>query len=136
MAGRGRQGRETGPLVVLGRLNPRDAEGDAVEAAFAVTGQVGFYTSAMRSDEGRRPNDGDSDLIDAVPVLGRATTQLERSFGPSCLLSLIIVFLLAVSIRRFVQVGWIGMGVLLVVVWIGVLMLLVRWRPDRVVDEE
>lgn len=90
----------------------------------------------MMNDERRPKTADDGDLIDALPFVGRATTQLERSFGPSCLLSLIIVFLLAVAIRRFVQVGWVGFGVLLLVVWFGVLMLLVRWRPDRIVDEE
>lgn len=84
----------------------------------------------------RGDGDGDGDLIDAIPVLGRATTQLERSFGPSCLLSLIIVLLLALAIRRFVKVGWVGLGVLLIAVWFGVLLLLVRWRADRIGDEE
>jgi hypothetical protein len=80
--------------------------------------------------------DGERDLIDAVPVVGRATTQLERSVGPSCLLSLVIVFLLALVLRRFVGIGFVGVGVLLVAVWFAVLLLLVRWRPDRVVDED
>jgi len=81
-------------------------------------------------------SDGERDLIDALPVVGRATTQLERSVGPSCLLSLVIVFLLALVLRRFVGIGFVGFGVLLLAVWFGVLLLLVRWRPDRVVDED
>lgn len=90
----------------------------------------------MTGNDRQRRGDGDGDLIDAIPVLGRATTQLERSFGPSCLLSLIIVLLLALAIRRFVKVGWVGLGVLLIAVWFGVLLLLVRWRADRIGDEE
>lgn len=85
---------------------------------------------------GRREADHEQDFIDAVPGLGRATTRLERSVGPSCLLSLVIVFLLALVIRRFVHVGFGGVAVLLAAVWFGVLLLLVRWRPDHVADEE
>ena len=87
----------------------------------------------------RDPNDAEDehgDLIDAIPVLDRATTGLERSFGPSCLLSLVIVFLLLVILRRYVRFGWIGTGVLALVVWYAVFALLVRWRPDRFQDEE
>jgi hypothetical protein len=42
------------------------------------------------------PNEGD--FFDR-PMVGRATTQLERSFGPSCLLSLVIVFLLTIVLK-------------------------------------
>ncbi|MDP9366301.1 MAG: hypothetical protein M3Q10_19110 [Chloroflexota bacterium] len=90
----------------------------------------------MERSGGNHGSNGERDLIDARPVVGRATTQLERSVGPSCLLSLIIVFLLALVLRRFVGIGFLGFGVLLLVVWFGVLLLLVRWRPDRVIDEE
>lgn len=76
------------------------------------------------------------DLLDAVPALERATTQFERSFGPSCLLSLIIVFLLAIVVKRYVHLSWTSLGCLTAAIWFGVLLLLVRWRPDRVVDEE
>ncbi len=82
----------------------------------------------------RPPDDGD--IFDAVPVLGRATTQLERSFGPSCLLSLIIVLLLLVILRRYLQIPWTGVVCLVFITWYAILMLLVRWRPDRVVDED
>ena len=86
--------------------------------------------------DGDRPRAPDRDLIDAVPALGRATTQLERSFGPSCLLSLIIVFLLALVLKRAVHLSWIGLGIITIAVWFGVLLLLVRWRPDRVEDDD
>lgn len=88
-------------------------------------------TSRQRSEP-----DPDADLLDAIPAVGRATSQLERSFGPSCLLSLIIVFLLALVLKRFMNLSWIGLGCITGVIWFGVLMLLIRWRPDRVLDEE
>ena len=80
--------------------------------------------------------DPDADLIEAIPVVGRATTQLERSFGPSCLLSLIIVLLLALVLKRFMSLSWTGLGCITGVIWFGVLMLLIRWRPDSVLNEE
>jgi hypothetical protein len=94
-----------------------------------------------REGTGRLPYDDsqhepERDLLDRLPVLGRATTQLERSFGPSCLLSLIIVFLLAVVLKRFLSLSWIGLGLLSIVIWLGVLTLLIRWRGDRVADED
>jgi hypothetical protein len=76
------------------------------------------------------------DLIDSIPVVGRATTQLERSFGPSCLLSLIIVLLLLMVIKRFMQPSWGALACLTIFVWLGVLTLLVRWRPDHVIDDD
>ncbi|MGH2560117.1 MAG: hypothetical protein ACRDJH_13715 [Thermomicrobiales bacterium] len=78
----------------------------------------------------------DADLIDSLPLVGRATTQLERSFGPSCLLSLVIVLLLVVLLKRYLQLPWLMLIVLTAIIWLLVLTLLVRWRPDEVVDDE
>lgn len=75
-------------------------------------------------------------MIEPRPRFERATTQLERSFGPSCLLSLIIVFLLLVILRRYLQLPWTILLLLVVATWFGVLMLLVRWRPDVIVEED
>jgi hypothetical protein len=75
------------------------------------------------------------DVVDSFPPLGRSATHLERSLGPSCLLSLVIVFLLLVVLRRFMNFGWMGTGILAVAIWYGVFALLVRWRPIRVDDE-
>lgn len=88
-----------------------------------------------RSDRAREaaPN---GDMLDAFPGLGRATSQLERSFGPSCLLSLIIVFLLAIVLKRYVHLSWAALGCVSAAIWCGVLLLLVRWRPDQIADEE
>ena len=82
----------------------------------------------MDRTDPRLEADPDRDLIDAVPGLGRATTQLERSLGPSCLLSLIIVFLLALVLKRFLRLSWLGLGVVAVAIWFGILLLVVRWR--------
>lgn len=69
-------------------------------------------------------------------MVGRATTQLERSFGPSCLLSLVIVFLLTIVLKRYIGLSWIALGLVTVVIWLLVLTLLIRWRPDVVEDED
>lgn len=76
------------------------------------------------------------EVVDAVPVVERATTQFERSFGPSCLLSLVIVFLLLLTLRRYLEVSWGMLFCIVFFTWLGVLTLLVRWRPDRVMDED
>ncbi|MDQ3468120.1 MAG: hypothetical protein M3411_07790 [Chloroflexota bacterium] len=97
---------------------------------------VASYTQQMSSSNRSPANDTERDLLDAMPPHDRSTTQFERSFGPSCLLSLIIVFLLVVVLKRFLHLSWVGLGLITVVIWIGVLLLLVRWRPDRVIDED
>lgn len=65
-------------------------------------------------------------------MVTRTTTQLERSFGPSCLLSMVIVLLIVLLLKRYVQLPWAGLACLTVGIWFAVLLLLVRWRPDRV----
>ena len=80
------------------------------------------------------PNEVESevgDVFDRHPILGRATSQLEHSLGPSCILSLVIVFLLLAVLRRFVNFGWIGTGILALVIWYAVMSLLVRWPALR-----
>ena len=100
--------------------------------------QPGSYTPPMAQPTPRpRPQpEPEADLIEAIPAVGRATTQLERSFGPSCLLSLVIVLLLTLLLKRYMGLSWTGLACITGVVWFGVLMLLVRWRPDRVLDED
>ncbi len=94
------------------------------------------YTPVMPSPDHQIEQEQPGDAIDVLPVVGRATTQLERSFGPSCLLSLIIVLLLIMVLKRFLVVSWPMLGCLVFFTWIGGLILLVRWRPDRVIDED
>ncbi len=76
------------------------------------------------------------DILESAPFVGRATTQLERSLGPSCLLSLIIVALSTIVVKRYLQLSWNVVACFSLLVWFGVLTLLVRWRPDVVVDED
>ena len=89
-----------------------------------------------------RPDDNErivippEDVLEPRTTFERATTQLERSFGPSCFLSLIIVFLLVVILKRYMQLPWMMLIILVFVIWFLVLMLLVRWRPDIVTEED
>jgi hypothetical protein len=98
--------------------------------------RLAFYTDVMRHDDGGPRQTADSDLIDSMPLVGRATTQLERSFGPSCLLSLVIVLLLVMVLKRYLQLPWLTLFILTGIIWLLVLTLLVRWRPDNVVDDD
>lgn len=77
----------------------------------------------------------DPDLIDRFPVVTRTTSQLERSFGPSCLLSMVIVLLIVLVLKRYMQLPWTALALLTMAVWFAVLVLLVRWRPDQVEDD-
>ena len=94
---------------------------------------VGHFFGAYTPGMDQRPSEPidveyeQRDLIDRYPRLGRATSQLERSLGPSCILSLVIAFLVLVVVRRFVNFGWIGTAILALVIWYGVISLLVRW---------
>lgn len=89
-----------------------------------------------RQDETDRIVIPPEDVLQPRATFERATTQLERSFGPSCLLSLIIVFLLVVILKRYMQLPWMMLIIFVIVIWFLVLMLLVRWRPDIVTEEE
>ena len=58
---------------------------------------------------------------------------MGRVLGPSCLASLVILMLLTVLFRRWVHLPPVGLLVLLVMVWVLVLGMLVRFRyadPD------
>ncbi len=80
------------------------------------------------------PSDGD--LIARFPAVTRPTTQLERSFGPSCLLSMVIVLLIVLLLKRYMQLPWTALAFLTLGIWLAVLVLLVRWRPDRVTEDD
>ena len=84
----------------------------------------------------RATTDDDGDLLDRFPRIERATTQLERSFGPSCLLSMVMTVMLLLLVKRYLRVSWTGTAIIAVIIWFAVLALLVRWKPDQVVDED
>lgn len=67
----------------------------------------------------------DSDSPAGGPEGGFAN-RLERTAGPSCLLSLVIAFLLILVLKRAVTVGPLAMAVVALVVWLAVLALLLR----------
>ena len=78
----------------------------------------------------------DGDLFDRLIPLGRATDRLERSYGPSCMLSMVVVVLLLLMVRRFLALGWVGTGVFAVILWYAVFAFLIRWRPRRTDDND
>lgn len=71
-------------------------------------------------------NEDDRDLIDAIPGLNRVATSLQRSVGPSCLLSLIISALIIILLRRYVRLPLPGMAILAFAVWWATLVVMVR----------
>ncbi len=81
-------------------------------------------------------NSSDGDLIARFPAVTRSTSQLERSFGPSCLLSMVIVLLVVLLLKRYMQLPWTALVLLTLGIWFAVLVLLVRWRPDRVNEDD
>lgn len=89
-----------------------------------------------RLPESSDTNQQDGDLFDRLMPLGRATSRLERSYGPSCMLSMVIVFILLLMVRRFLAVGWVGTGVLALILWYIFFAVLTRWRPGRGRDED
>lgn len=72
------------------------------------------------------PPDDDRDLLDSIPGFDRMSTNLQRSFGPSCLLSLIIAALIIIVLRRYIRLPLPGMVILIFGVWWAVLVILVR----------
>lgn len=74
----------------------------------------------------RPPDNSDQDIFDTVPVLNKVSTNLQRSLGPSCFLSLIISALIIILIRRYLKLPFIGMVGVTVFVWWAVLVVLVR----------
>ena len=49
---------------------------------------------------------------------------------------MVIVFVLVLMVRRFLALGWVGTGVLVVILWYAVFAFLIRWRPRRTADDE
>ncbi|MCC6312928.1 MAG: hypothetical protein IT337_02855 [Thermomicrobiales bacterium] len=92
---------------------------------------MAVYNRPMQTPpEPRRP------FVDLTPAGSSGdprATELQRSLGPSFLLSLVITFLLLLALKRVIRVGPMGMAVVALVVWALVLALLVRGRatPER-----
>jgi len=91
----------------------------------------------MSSNKPTPTRDIDRDLIDEIPGYERFATNLQRSVGPSCLLSLIISVLIIITLRRYVRLPLPGMVFLTLVVWWAVLVILVRLSrgPDEELEE-
>lgn len=89
------------------------------------------------SQQGNRHNEiEDRDLIDSIPVLNRAATNLQRAVGPSCLLSLVITALVVILLRRYMHLPLTGMAVMTGAIWWAVLVVLVRLGGPVPDDEE
>jgi hypothetical protein len=89
------------------------------------------------SNERRSNPPEERDLLDEameLPLVGAGVTRLQRVLGPSCLASLVVLLILTVLFRRWVHLPPIGMLFLLIVVWMLILGVMVRFRnsdPDR-----
>ena len=79
----------------------------------------------------------DRDLLDdamEIPLVNAGVSRLQRVLGPSCLASLVVLLILTVLFRRWVHLPPLGMAMLLIVVWMLVLGVMVRFRNDNLDD--
>jgi hypothetical protein len=94
------------------------------------------YHTFMPGPHPEPPTEEDRDWLDAVPGFNRASTNLQRSMGPSCLLSLIITALILVLLRRYLRLPLPGMLLVTFAIWWAVLTVLVRLgRPTQDDDD-
>jgi hypothetical protein len=63
-------------------------------------------------------------------------TRLQRVLGPSCLASLVVLLILVVLFRRWVHLPPIAMLCLLIVVWMLILGVMVRFRNAAPPDDD
>lgn len=85
----------------------------------------------------RPPNvDDQEDWIDRVPGMDRVATNLQRSFGPSCFLSLVISALLLLLFRHYIRFGVLGTAIFTLIVWWAVMVVLVRFSGGNLDDED
>ena len=87
----------------------------------------------------RRPTDpapDERDWIDSIPGMDRVATNLQRSFGPSCFLSLVISALILILLRQYVRFGILGTAVFTLFVWWVVMVILVRFSGGNPVDDD
>jgi hypothetical protein len=81
----------------------------------------------------------DRDLLDEameIPLVNAGVSRLQRVLGPSCLASFVVLLILTVLFRRWVHLPPLGMAMLLVVVWMLVLGVMVRFRNDELDDAD
>ena len=81
----------------------------------------------------------DRDLLDEameIPLVNAGVSRLQRVLGPSCLASLVVLLILTVLFRRWVHLPPLGMAMLLVIVWMLVLGVMVRFRNDELDDAD
>jgi hypothetical protein len=81
----------------------------------------------------------DRDLLDEameIPLVNAGVSRLQRVLGPSCLASLVVLLILTVLFRRWVHLPPLGLAMLLVVVWMLVLGVMVRFRNDELDDAD
>ena len=69
-----------------------------------------------------------------IPLVNAGVSRLQRVLGPSCLASLVVLLILTVLFRRWVHLPPLGMAMLLVIVWMLVLGVMVRFRNDALDD--
>ncbi len=84
------------------------------------------------------PPDEPTDLLDEamrIPIVNAGVSRLQRVLAPSCLASLVILLLLTVLFRRWVHLPPVGMLMLLLVIWVLVLGILVRFRNAISADD-
>lgn len=70
------------------------------------------------------------DAVDVVTRHVRLPTPLESALRPGCLLSLIITLLLILVTRRFFTLPLIGYAVMFALVYLAVIGILIRGRPE------
>jgi predicted RND superfamily exporter protein len=75
------------------------------------------------------------DWIDTNPIARRVASNLERSFRPSCLISLIITAILVILIRRYIKLPIAGMVIMTFVIWWAVLVVMVRLSGPNIDDD-
>ena len=81
----------------------------------------------MAAPNRREPEE--RDLVDAAmdaPLVGPGISRLQRVFGPSCLLSLVLLLFFIVITRQWLRLPWPAMIFCSAVIWMLVLTVLVR----------
>jgi hypothetical protein len=82
------------------------------------------------------PNTETDAYVDSRPELDEEEpSRLRRGLGPSCFLSLVLLLLLLVAVRRFAQLPFPVIGFLALALWMVVLAVLLRLYKPLPLDE-